>query len=98
MRPVRLSMTLLLYWLPGISVLLSGKKSLKRNVSPPIHWEDGKENERISQVASTSIHWRFEIVVWFPVLVSSNPGAILSAFVRWRSLHAALWSSFYQDG
>ena len=48
-----------LYWLRGISVLLSGKKSLKRNVSPSIHWGDGKENERIQP--SSTLHFRTDI-------------------------------------
>src|SRR5947207_8729972 len=48
-----------LYWLLRISVLLSGKKSLKRNVSPSLHWGDGKENERIQP--SSTLHFRTDI-------------------------------------
>jgi primosomal replication protein N len=48
-----------LYWLLGISVLLSGKKSLKRNVSPSLHSGDGKENERIQP--SSTLHFRTDI-------------------------------------
>src|SRR2546430_16306888 len=43
----------------GISVLLSGKKSLKRNVSPSLHSGDGKENERIQP--SSTLHFRTDI-------------------------------------
>src|SRR5437764_13446325 len=47
------------YWLLGISVLLSGKKSLKRNGSPSLHSGDGKENERIQP--SSTLHFRTDI-------------------------------------
>ncbi len=47
------------YWLLGISVLLSGKKLLKRKVSPSLHWGDGKENERIQP--SSTLHFRTDI-------------------------------------